>query len=93
MDFSKAYDRVCLNYVCEVMIKMGFDMKWVLWIKMCLESVVYLVTANYERLGSVYPKRGLRQGDTLSSYLFIICVKGLLALLKQEKGRQEVHYV
>lgn len=27
LDFNKAYDLVCLNYVCEVMIKMGFDMK------------------------------------------------------------------
>lgn len=50
---------------------------------MCLEKVSYSVLVNGERVGPITPGRGLRQGDLLSPYLFIICAKGLTTLLKR----------
>jgi hypothetical protein len=91
IDISKAYDRVDWNYVKSIMVKMGFHDKWVRWMSMCMESVHYQVLVNGESVGPVRPKRGLRQGDPLSPYLFIICAKGLSGLLKKSESRGEIH--
>jgi hypothetical protein len=91
IDISKAYDRVDWNYVKCVMRRMGFHDRWVNWMSMCMENVHYQVLVNGERVGPIDPKRGLRQGDPLSPYLFIMCTEGLSALLRRSEARGELH--
>ena len=54
---------------------------------MCVESVDYSVLVNNEVVGPIIPRRGLRQGDPLSPYLFIICVDGLSSLIRDVEER------
>ena len=65
------------------MRKMGFDLKWIWLIMMCVTTMQYLVLVNGYPCGVIKLRRGLRQGDPISPYLFLFCVEGLSALLSK----------
>ncbi|XP_039687081.1 uncharacterized protein [Medicago truncatula] len=87
LDINKAYDRMDWDYLCAVMVKMGFNARWIQWMSMCVESVDYSVLVNNEKVGPIIPGCGLRQWDPLSPYLFIICVEGLSSLIRDAEAR------
>ena len=85
IDMSKAYDRVEWVYLEAMIRSMGFHDKWISLIMMCVTTVSYSVLINGDPKGKITPSRGLRQGDPISPYLFLICAEGLSAMLKKEE--------
>lgn len=91
MDISKAYEKVSWSYLKHRMKSLGFCDKWIEWIMRCVSTVSYGISFNGSTVGHIYPKRGLRQGDPLSPYLFLFCVKGLSNLLDNAKDGGRIH--
>ena len=91
IDISKAYDRINWGYLEAIMRRMGFGPHFVDMVMLCVSSVQYHVSANGELVGPISPGCGLRQGDPLSPYLFIICAEGLSAMLKEVEVRGDLH--
>ncbi|GAU34086.1 hypothetical protein TSUD_255820 [Trifolium subterraneum] len=91
IDISKAYDKVEWSFLKSMLIKMGFSETWVRWMMLCVSSVNYSALVNFEKVGPIHPGRGLRQGDPLSPYLFIIVAEGLTSLIKKAVDGGEIH--
>jgi len=88
LDISKVYDRVEWDYLEAIMYKLGFAGPWINRIMQCVKSVSYSVLINGTPYGRITPTRGIKQGDPLSPYLFLLCAEGLSSLIgkAEEEG-------
>ena len=90
---SKAYDRVKWSFLKGMMIKLGFPKVWVERVMRCVSTPSFLVWINGKAYGNVIPSRGLRQGDPLFPYLFLICAKCFTSLLAKVELDGRLHGV
>lgn len=68
-----------------MLIKFGFSEQWVRRIMNCIKSVSYNFIQHGEVFGDVRPQRGIRQGDHLSPYIYILCAEGLSSIIKRNE--------
>ncbi|KAM1341765.1 hypothetical protein ACFX13_006265 [Malus domestica] len=93
LDINKAYDRIEWSSLEQMMRHLGFAEEWINWIMMCVTTVTYSFKLNGDPVGFVHPKRGIRQGDPLSPFLFVICAEGLSALLDDWEAQGQIHAI
>ena len=82
-DMSKAYDRVEWSFLEVLFQRMGFAERWIQWIMLCIRSVSYTILLNGKTYGRITPERGIRQGDPLSPFLFILCAEALVHVMNR----------
>ena len=81
LGIEKAYDHLNRDFLLQVLGKMGFGSKWINWIRWCISTATFSVLVNGTPTGFFQSSRGLRQGDPLSPFLFVIGMEALSCLI------------
>lgn len=84
IDPEKAYDRIKWPFLSEVLRQMGFQELMIKLIMNCTTMTTFSVLRNREKLEGFTPSRGIRQGDPLFPYLFILCMEVLGHKIQRE---------
>ncbi|CAL9010471.1 unnamed protein product [Prunus brigantina] len=77
IDLSKAYDRLSWHFVEYVLLELRLPAPFVKLIMNCVQSVRYQINVNGALTTPFSPMNGIRQGDPLSPYLFVLCIEKL----------------
>lgn len=80
LDINKAYDWINWSFLRGLILRLGFDERWICLAMETVCTASYSMLINGEPHGFISPSRGIKQGDPLSPYLFLLCVEGLSAL-------------
>ena len=72
LDLEKAFDRVNWNFLEKNLSLKKFSSKWASWIMGCLKIPKYSIFINGKPRGRITASRGIRQGDPLSPFLFLL---------------------
>ena len=70
------------------MEKLGFKDRWINLMMICVKSVSYSILVNGEPKGLIYPTRGIRQGNLVSPFLFLLCSENAGAIRGFSLGRK-----
>ncbi|XP_010484806.1 PREDICTED: uncharacterized protein LOC104763089 [Camelina sativa] len=89
LDLEKAYDRVRWDFLEDTLKVAGLSTEWRNWILQCVVGPSMTVLWNGEKTIPFTPSRGLRQGDPLSPYLFVMCLERLCHLIEISVNSKE----
>uniref|UniRef100_A0A803Q5K4 Reverse transcriptase domain-containing protein n=1 Tax=Cannabis sativa TaxID=3483 RepID=A0A803Q5K4_CANSA len=87
LDMHKAYDKMEWSFLDKVLERNGFSEKARSLLVACVAGVSYSVLLNGNPLKKFVPYRGLRQGDPLSPFLFLLWQEVLSKLILNAEGR------
>eukprot|EP00253_Pinus_taeda_P015369 PITA_15369 len=90
LDLSKAYDKVSWTYLEAILEAFGFSKPWIKWILVLIKSLKYSIPVNRTPSTPFNPSRGIRQGDPLSPFLFVILMEGLSRLIAKRKADGQI---
>uniref|UniRef100_A0A803QD75 Reverse transcriptase domain-containing protein n=1 Tax=Cannabis sativa TaxID=3483 RepID=A0A803QD75_CANSA len=89
LDMAKAFDRVEWVFIRKVMERYSFPQRFIDLIMACVSTATFSFSINQQVLGQVKPSRGIRQGDPLSPYLFLLCSEGLSSLIHHKTQQRQ----
>lgn len=93
LDIMKAFDMLQWDSIIRVLSYMNFPATFITWIYSCISTPMFSILLNGSPVGFFKSKQGIRQGDPLSAYLFIIIMELLTQMLnaKMEQGLFKLH--
>ena len=82
-DITKAFDTVKWSFITSVLQAMGLPLQFIVWIKVCISTAAFSVSVNGSLEGFFTSARGIRQGCSLSPYLYVILNNVLSKMLNK----------
>jgi retron-type reverse transcriptase len=83
IDLKKAFDTVRWDYIIAGLHAISLPQELISWITTCITTVHYTININGELHGFFKATRGIRQGDPLSPYLFVLAMEGLGGIIRR----------
>lgn len=77
LDLSKAFDKLSWTFIQDMLKAFGFCLPWIRWITSLISSSHLSILVNGLPSRPFKPSRGIRQGDPLSPFLFVLMAEGL----------------
>ncbi|KAL0004773.1 hypothetical protein SO802_012334 [Lithocarpus litseifolius] len=86
IDLEKAYDKIEWSFIRDMLIRANLPFDLIDIIMSCISTVSTSILFNGEALDPIFSFRGIRQGDPLSPYLFILCMEFLGQLIEEKSN-------
>ena len=91
LDLEKAYDRLEWSFIQDTLVFFQFPPNLITLIMNMISSTRFHILWNGTPLPEIVPTRGVRQGDPLSPYLFILCLERLSLKLEEAVRDKLLH--
>lgn len=93
IDLFKAFGSLNWDFIFNLLQAAGFSLTYIKWIKSCITSPWYSISVNGSLAGFFLGLAGIRQGDPLSQYIFVLAMEVLIQLLhgRTKEGRLGYH--
>ncbi|CAA0406061.1 unnamed protein product [Arabidopsis thaliana] len=92
IDISKAFDSVQWPFLISTLTALNLPPRFIKWIELCITTASFSVQVNGELAGLFCSERGLRQGCSLSPYIFVICMQVLSEMLDKSAMEGKIGY-
>nr|XP_016457391.1 PREDICTED: uncharacterized protein LOC107781232 [Nicotiana tabacum] len=92
VDMQKAYDSVEWIFIEQVLVGLNFPTQFIQWIMQCLKTVSYSILINGHPTEPLNSKKGLRQGDPISPFLFVLVMEYFSRVLKSLGNEADFNY-
>lgn len=90
LDLSKAFDKLSWKYIQKMLLAFGFNATWTRWIMSLISSPCFSVLLNGSPSLPFHSSRGIRQGDPLSPFIFVLMAEGLSRLIHHAISSQAI---
>eukprot|EP00253_Pinus_taeda_P007884 PITA_07884 len=90
LDIAEVYDKVNWIYIKKVLTSFGFDHNSVRWVMALVTTSSFSILVNGSPSYIFIPSRGVRQGDPLSPFLFILMMERLGRSIKHAKAMGKI---
>jgi hypothetical protein len=92
IDLRKAYDTFSWSFLYSVLGGLGFPFTFIYLVMTCVSSTSFSVQVNGDLFGFFKGKRGLRQGDPISPFLFVLCLEYFSRSLNSATSEHPFNY-
>ncbi|KAL0293333.1 UNVERIFIED_CONTAM: hypothetical protein Sradi_6943100 [Sesamum radiatum] len=92
VDLRKTFNSVSWTFISQVLHEYGFPPLFITWIMKCVSTSSFLVVLNGSLHGFFAGKKDLRQGDPMSSALFLLSMEYFSRLIKRKTSKSDFNF-